>query len=78
MLHYEQARSRRDFLCRAGGGFGAIALQGLLAQDGLLPSQKSSAAETGPSARGASAKPGTLTARAKNVIFLFMDGGPSH
>jgi hypothetical protein len=78
MQHFEQAGSRRDFLCRAGGGFGAIALYGLLAQDGLLPSQQATAAETGPHGQGLRAKPGTLPARARNVIFLFMDGGPSH
>jgi Protein of unknown function (DUF1501) len=78
MQHFEQAGSRRDFLCRAGGGFGAIALYGLLAQDGLLPSQRAAAAETGTPGPGLTAKPGTQTARAKNVIFLFMDGGPSH
>lgn len=44
MQHFEQAGSRRDFLCRAGGGFGAIALYGLLAQEGLLPSQQAAAA----------------------------------
>ncbi len=74
MQHFEQAGSRRDFLCRAGGGFGAIALQGLLAQEGLLPSQQAAAA---PGANS-SAKGGTYPVRAKNVIFLFMDGGPSH
>jgi hypothetical protein len=78
MQHFEQAGSRRDFLCRAGGGFGAIALYGLLAQDGLLPSQRAAAAGTEPAGQGVRAKAGTLTARAKNVIFLFMDGGPSH
>src|SRR5262249_10457939 len=62
----------------AGAGFGALALYGLLAQDGLLPSQRVGATETGPSGRGSAAKLGALTARAKNVIFLFMDGGPSH
>jgi Protein of unknown function (DUF1501) len=76
--HFEQAGSRRDFLCRAGAGFGAIALYGLLAEQGLLQSQRASAAETGALPRGLTAKLGTLTPRAKNVIFLFMDGGPSH
>src|SRR5271170_4762508 len=75
--HFEQAFSRRDFLCRAGGGFGAIALYGLLAEQGLLPSQKLAAAEA-TSGPATVAKAATLTPRAKNVIFLFMDGGPSH
>ena len=38
----------------------------------------SSAAETEAAGEGVRTKAGTLTARAKNVIFLFMDGGPSH
>src|SRR5262249_381848 len=49
-----------------------IALYGLMAQNGLLPSQKAAAAPS------SNAKTGSFPARAKNVIFLFMDGGPSH
>src|SRR5947209_535316 len=33
-----QPLSRRDFLCRAGGGFGSIALTAMLAEQGLLAS----------------------------------------
>jgi Protein of unknown function (DUF1501) len=59
--------NRRDMLARAGAGFGLIALNGLL----------------GKSAQGAdpsSAAPVGIhhAPRAKNVIFLFMEGGPSH
>ena len=59
---------RREFLRKAGAGFGALALAGLLQQDGLL-------AETpaGPMAP----KPGHFPAEAKSVIWLFMEGGPS-
>ena len=32
--HLPPARTRRDFLVRAGGGFGALALSWLLARDG--------------------------------------------
>jgi uncharacterized protein (DUF1501 family) len=60
--HHELARSRRDFLCRAGGGFGGLALAHLLAD---------------PQARGAAQVP-TQRASARSVIFLFMEGGPSH
>ncbi|WP_010583662.1 DUF1501 domain-containing protein [Schlesneria paludicola] len=66
-LHHRSAASRRDFLCRAGGGFGAIALAGMLAGE----RQQGHAAGTDPS------KPHFWGA-ARNVIFLFMDGGPSH
>jgi hypothetical protein len=61
--HIRPATSRRDFLLRAGGGFGALALSYLLGRDGAL-----AAPATLPSHR----------ARAKSVIFLFMEGGPSH
>ncbi|MEN3942353.1 DUF1501 domain-containing protein [Prosthecobacter sp. SYSU 5D2] len=62
--------SRRDFLARQAGGIGAIALSQLL----------------GGSAFGASKTAGSpfaprtphLAPRAKNVIFMFMAGGPSH
>src|SRR5262245_19121789 len=36
--HLEGAMSRRDFLARAGGGFGALALYSLLVQEGVFPS----------------------------------------
>jgi hypothetical protein len=57
--------SRRELLVRGGGGFGALALSYLLG---------------GPVARGDSAAPllPHHRPRAKSVIFLFMEGGPSH
>ena len=62
--HHELMETRRDFLLRAGGGFGAIALAGLMAEG----SRASAAPQSRPQFR----------ARAKSVIFLFMEGGPSH
>ena len=55
-------RSRRQMLRECGAGFGAWALTDLLAGDGAI---------------AASAKP-HFAPRAKSVIFLFMQGGPSH
>src|SRR5262245_19381656 len=64
--------SRRDFLRRAGGGFGMLALTSILAEQGLLAQEDSSAlnplAPRRPHFRGT----------AERVIFLFMSGGPSH
>ncbi len=60
--------TRRDMLRRAGLGFGAWALLDLLGRDGH------SAAADNPLA----ARPPHAAARAKHVIFLFMQGGPSH
>ena len=62
--HHELMETRREFLLRAGGGFGAIALAGLMAEG----SRASAAPQSRPQFR----------ARAKSVIFLFMEGGPSH
>jgi hypothetical protein len=56
--------SRRDFLRRAGGGFGLLALVDLLNRDGLLPSASGD-------------EPTRPKATAKSVINLFMYGGPS-
>ena len=62
--HVRPAASRREFLLRAGGGFGALALSYLLARDDL--------------AGAAVVRPPQFSARAKRVIWLFMEGGPSH
>src|SRR6266851_1475139 len=64
--------SRRDMLCRAGLGFGAWALLDLLARDGVRASPD--AASDNPLAP----KRPHFVPRAKHVIFLFMQGGPSH
>lgn len=61
--------SRRDMLARAGAGFGALALQGLMSQRLVADS-----ASTQTVAMGAP----HLTPRATNVIFVFLEGGPSH
>ncbi len=68
---------RRDFLRSAGGGLGWIALSSLLAAD-----RAAQAATKIPPVRPttnplAPAAP-HFEPRARNVIFLFMSGGPSH
>jgi hypothetical protein len=70
--------NRRELLRRTGGGFGALALAALLAEDRLRAEtrgapQNQSADTDNPLA----AKPPDFPARAKRVIFLFMPGGPS-
>lgn len=66
---------RRDFLSAAAGGLGLSALAGMRQADGRL------AAEEGAAAAGANKplapKAGHFPAKAKNVIWLFMEGGPS-
>src|SRR4029450_13769388 len=68
--------SRRDMLARSGTGFGAIALAGLLQQDALRASPLNPEPRT---LNAGGQKPGPhLPPRAKSIIFLFMEGGPSH
>jgi hypothetical protein len=67
--HHETPTSRRDFLARAGGGLGGLALLSLLHNDGRL-----GAATANPlAARTPHARP-----TATSVIWCFLDGGPSH
>jgi len=62
--HYKPVESsRRDFLKYSGAGFGSLALSFLLGQESVQ------------------AQPAALShhlPKAKSVIFLFMEGGPSH
>jgi hypothetical protein len=57
-------RSRRDFLRRAGGGFGLLALADMLQAE--------------PSSNPLAPRPPHFAGKAKSVIWLFMNGGPSH
>lgn len=65
--------SRRQMLLKAGFGFGSWALLDLLSRDGAVAGSVASASGTNPLA----ARPAQVPARAKHVIFLFMQGGPS-
>jgi Protein of unknown function (DUF1501) len=63
--------SRRAFLRRAGNGMGMLALAQLFQQEAAAH-----APETGLNPMAA--RPSHFPAKAKNVIWLFMNGGPSH
>ena len=71
-------RTRREFLWQAGGGFGALPLVSLLANDGQLSGQASGDDNIASSLNPLSPKPPHFAPKAKSVIFLFMYGGPSH
>jgi hypothetical protein len=58
-----QPLSRRDMLFRCANGFGSIALASMLAEDGLASASTLPTFHHKPAAR--------------NIIFLYMDGGPS-
>lgn len=74
--------TRREALARLGGGFGMLGLAGALQQAGLLDGPLAPA--TAHAASGSSApsplapRPAHFAGTAKRVIFLFMNGGPSH
>lgn len=72
MAHIEIPRTRREFLARSGGGFGAVALASLMAEGRLWANDAHPRKPALPAGRSHH-KP-----RAKSVIFLFMEGGPSH
>jgi len=65
--------SRRKFLRTSAGGFGSLALNALLQQQGLAKQAGASLAESPLATR-----PPHIPPRAQRVIFLFMKGGPSH
>jgi hypothetical protein len=65
--------SRRDFLCNSGSGLGAIALAAMLNEDGLLPRASAGTVPDPLQPKQPHFKP-----TAKSVIWLFMEGGPSH
>src|SRR5688500_8967507 len=72
---FRPAPSRRQFLRRAAGGFGALALSAMLAEAGL--------ASAGAVASAAAVDPLAprlphFAPKAKRVIFLYMTGGVSH
>ena len=62
--------SRREMLLRTGAGFGALPLSYLLSSDAK--------ADNTPELRPSDIKLPHYFGAAKSVIFLFMEGGPSH
>jgi hypothetical protein len=69
-------RSRREFLWEVGGGFAGLALIDLLSRDCFFTS-KLDAATTREAINPLSPKPQHFAAKAKHVVFLFMNGAPS-
>ena len=69
-LHHPSLLTRRELLRRAGAGFGLLGLAGALDAAGLLGRAQANPSGTTPATH--------FPARAKRVIVLFMDGGPSH
>ena len=70
--HKVWATNRRDFLTKAGLGFGGLALSAMIADE-----SRADAPAIDP-LRPLAPRPAHFAARAKSCIFLFMEGGPSH
>jgi hypothetical protein len=70
--------TRREVLTRIGGGFGALALSSVFAEAGLLAADANLPELSSGSANALAVKVPHFTPRAKRLIFLFMNGGPSH
>jgi hypothetical protein len=74
--------SRRDMLLRCGNGFGALATAALLREPAFgavladFPEDSPATGDRGDSSRLPQPPP-HFAPKAKSVIFLFMDGGPS-
>jgi hypothetical protein len=71
LLRLDRPLTRRELLCRSGLGFGMLGLAGVLADTGLLQ-----AAEMDPNPLAP--KRPHFPGKAKRVVHLFMNGGPSH
>src|SRR5438552_2778895 len=65
--------ARRELLRRGGMGFGMLGLAGLLGSEGLLAPAQAAPASVNPLAPKTPHFPG----KAKRVVHLFMNGGPS-
>jgi len=70
---FRQIQTRRSFLQRSASGLGTLALWHLMRQEGRSGDTTAHLRENNP----LFPKTGHFAAKAKNVIFLFMDGGPS-
>ena len=68
--------TRREFVWQMGGGFAGLALASLLESDGFF-ARHASAATAEPPTNPLAPKPAHFAAKAKSIIFLMMNGGPS-
>src|SRR3954463_4019391 len=73
--------TRREALCRAGMGFGALALSHLMGEAGLLAPSARAASPAGSgsgSVNPPAARAPHIAPPAQRGVHLFMNGGPSH
>ena len=67
--HHWKVSTRRQFFEQAGSGLAAIALANLLEEDAWAQAKKVDPLDP---------KTPHVAPRAKNIIWCFMEGGPSH
>jgi hypothetical protein len=85
-MHYPQGcgnvfappHTRRDFLTKCGTGFGMMGLTGLMSGEGLLPSAQAARPTSAATFNPMATRSPHFAPKAKRVIHLFMNGGPSH
>ena len=73
MAHFEWVKSRREFLAKAGIGFGSLAFAAMSAEEDA----RADVPKIDP-VHPLAPRASHFVPKAKNVIFLFMEGGPSH
>src|SRR5689334_23461863 len=74
---FARPRSRREFLARAGAGFGVLALADLLCGSSASAAAAAAAEEARDPAAPLAPRAPHFAPRARNVIWLFMEGAPS-
>ena len=72
------AISRRDVLARAGCGFGMLGLAGLMQDEGLLDTATAADRLGARALQPMAPQPSHFPAKATRVIWIFVNGGPSH
>jgi len=81
MNHPQEIFTRRQLLQRTGTGLGMLGLAGLMGDEGLLAAattSDSAATSAGGYGNPMSPKLAHFPAKAKHVIHIFANGGPSH
>jgi Protein of unknown function (DUF1501) len=72
--HFKRIQTRRNFFQECVGGLGAIALWNLLSVEGRAAKAEIELPKVNP----LEPRPAPFAPKAKNVIFLYMEGAPSH
>jgi hypothetical protein len=75
--HFPRGGTRREFLLRAGGGIGGLALAAMMADESGTAARAADIARAAASNPLAPRKP-HFDPPARRMIWLFMHGGPSH